>query len=290
VRLRRDDLRLATRAPFDGASIVGFLAARAIPGLEEWDGRAYRRSLRLEHGAGVAELSPEDSGVRCSLELDDGRDFDDAVARLRRLFDLDADPVAVEAALGGDPFIGRFVSRSPGRRVPGSVDPPETAFRAVIGQQISVPGARTIAGRLVERFGEPIATPVGGVTRLFPTATALLGAEPADLPMPGARQIAIKALAAALAGGGLLLDPAGEPDETERRLVELPGIGPWTAGYIRMRALGDGDAFLPSDLGVRRSVAALGGPSRPADIATLAEAWRPWRAYALMHLWAFEAG
>jgi len=281
-------LRLAARRPFDGAALVAFLAARAVPGIEEWTGSAYRRSLRLPHGAGIVELRPADDGVHCSLRLDDPRDLATAVARCRRLLDLDADPVAVSGALLPDPLLGDLVRRSPGRRVPGAVDPAEIAVRAVLGQQVSVAGARTLAGRLAEQFGEPLRTPSGGVTRLFPTPEALLEANPADLPLPGGRRGALLGLASALASGRLVLDVGADREETERALLDLPGIGPWTAAYIRMRALGDPDAFLPTDLGVRRALGALGGPARPREIAALAERWRPWRAYAVIHLWTGE--
>ncbi len=284
-------LRLAARRPFDGAALVAFLAARAVPGVEEWTGIAYRRSLRLPHGAAVVEMVPVDDGVRCRLRLDDPRDLATAVARCRRLMDLDADPVAIMDALLPDPVLGRLVRRSPGRRVPGTVDPAETGIRAVLGQQVSVAGARTLAGRLAERFGESLRTPSGGVAQLFPTPEALLAADPADLPLPGGRRAALLALAAALASGRLVLDVGADREEAERTLLDLPGIGPWTAAYIRMRALGDPDAFLPTDLGVRRvirALGALGGPARPREIAALAEQWRPWRAYAVIHLWAAE--
>lgn len=279
-------LRLAARRPFDGEAVLAFLGARAVPGVEEWTGTAFRRSLRLPHGGGIVELVAAGDGVAASLRLDDPRDLATAVARCRRLLDLDADPVAVAEALGGDPLLGPLVRRAPGRRVPGSADPAETAIRAVLGQQVSVAGARTLAGRLADRFGERVRAPLGGVTRLFPAPAALLAADPAGLGLPATRARALLALAIALVDGRLVLDAGSDRDEAERTLLAIPGIGPWTAGYIRMRALGDPDAFLPADLGVRRAVRARGGPGRPAEIAAVAEAWRPWRAYAVVHLWA----
>jgi AraC family transcriptional regulator, regulatory protein of adaptative response / DNA-3-methyladenine glycosylase II len=295
MTFERARILLETRRPFDGLAIAGFLGARAVPGVESWVAPVYRRSLRLEHGLGTLAIEANEGGVEAAFRLEDARDFDDAVARCRRLFDLDADPDAVAAALGDDPQLGPLVRRRPGLRVPGSVDPDETAIRAVLGQQVSVAGARTIAGRLAERFGEglPEGLAIGdgvgpgraGVDRLFPAPAALLAAEDADLPMPAARRVALRGLARALADGTLRLTPGMDPLVAGAALVALPGIGPWTAAYVRMRALGDGDAFLPTDLGVRRAVAALGVPDRPAEIEALAERWRPWRAYALMHLW-----
>lgn len=282
-------LRLAARRPFDGVGVLAFLAVRAVPGVEEWTGEAYRRSLRLPHGAGIVELAAADGGVLCTLRLEDPRDLAAAVARCRRLVDLDADPVAVDAVLGADPMLAPLVRRTPGRRVPGAVDAAEIAVRAVLGQQVTVAGARTIAGRLAARYGEPLRAPLGTVTRLFPSPDALAAADPADLPMPAARRRAVLALAAALAMGDLTLHPGADRDEAERAMLAIPGIGPWTAAYVRMRALGDPDAFLPTDLGVVRSMRARGGPADPRAVAARAEAWRPWRAYAVLHLWGAES-
>jgi AraC family transcriptional regulator of adaptative response / DNA-3-methyladenine glycosylase II len=281
-------LWLAARRPFDGHGVLAFLATRAIPGVEEWTGDAYRRSLRLPHGAGVAELTAADGGVSCTLRLDDPRDLAAAVARCRRLVDLDADPVAIDAALGADPLLEPLVRRAPGRRVPGAAEPSELAVRAVLGQQVSVAGARTIAGRLAALYGEPLRSPLGGVTLLFPSPAALAAADPADLPMPGARRRAVLAVAGALATGDLVLDPGADRDAAERTMLGIPGIGPWTAAYVRMRALGDPDAFLPTDLGVVRALRERGGPTAARTVAARAEAWRPWRAYAVLHLWGAE--
>jgi AraC family transcriptional regulator of adaptative response / DNA-3-methyladenine glycosylase II len=282
-------LWLAARWPFDGVGLLAFLAARAVPGVEEWTGEAYRRSLRLPHGSGIVELTAAGGGVSCSLRLDDPRDLAAAVARVRRLADLDADPVAIDDALGADPMLRSLVRGTPGRRVPGAAEPAELAVRAVLGQQVSVAGARTIAGRLTARYGEVLRAPVGAVTRLFPSPEALAAADPADLPMPGARRRAVLAVAAALAEGSLVLHPGADRDEAERALLSIPGIGPWTAAYVRMRALGDPDAFLPTDLGVVRAMRDRGGPADPRAVVARAEAWRPWRAYAVLHLWSAEA-
>ena len=166
------------------------------------------------------------------------------------------------------------------------MDGDELAVRAVLGQQVSLRGAATLAGRLVAACGEPLARPVGGVTHLFPSAAALAAVDPATLAMPAARRRALLGLADALARGEVVLDAGADRDETLRRLLALPGIGPWTAGYVAMRVLRDPDAFLPSDLGVRHALERLGRDGSPAAAARLAEGWRPYRAYALQHLWA----
>jgi AraC family transcriptional regulator, regulatory protein of adaptative response / DNA-3-methyladenine glycosylase II len=272
------ELRLPHRAPFAAAELLAFLGARAVPGVEEVRDGAYRRTLGLDHGQAVAELRPADGHVACVLRLADVRDLSSAVQRCRRLLDLDADPVAADAHLAADPLLRPLVESVPGRRLPGAVDGPEIAVRAVLGQQVSVPGARTLAGRLVRAHGEPLALPDPALTHVFPTADALAAADPASLPMPASRARALTTMAAALAAGDVVLDPGADRDEAERSLLALPGIGPWTASYVRMRALGDPDAFLPGDLGVRHALAALG-----ADDAR-AERWRPWRAYAVQHL------
>jgi AraC family transcriptional regulator of adaptative response / DNA-3-methyladenine glycosylase II len=283
------DLRLPARAPLDGDALLAWLAARAVPGVEEVDGDIYRRSLRLPRGPGVAELAFEADGVRCRLWLEDPRDLDPAVQRCRRLLDLDADPAAVAAHLGADRLIGPLVRGAPGLRVPCSVDGAELAVRAVLGQQISVPAARTGAGRLVAEHGEALPRPRGAVTALFPTPAVLAALDPARLPMPRARAVALVALCCALAAGELRLDAGADRAEARRRLLALPGIGPWTAGYVAMRALGDPDVFLAEDLGVRHALRRLGGPDDLRAARALAAAWAPWRSYASQHLWQAPA-
>jgi AraC family transcriptional regulator, regulatory protein of adaptative response / DNA-3-methyladenine glycosylase II len=276
---------LPFRAPLQAGALLDWLAARAVPGVEEVDGALYRRSLRLKHGAGVVEIGFEDRGVRCRLWLDDARDADEAAERCRRLLDLDAAPAAVAAVLGRDPLLGPLVATAPGLRVPGAVDGAELAVRAVLGQQVSVAAARTAAGRLVESYGERVKLPRGGAVALFPSAATLAALDPASLPMPGARADALVGLCRALAAGDLRLDPAADRDEAGRALLALPGIGPWTAGYVAMRALGDPDVFLVEDLGVRHALTRLGGPSDQREARVLAEAWAPWRSYASQYLW-----
>ena len=283
-------LRLPFRAPFDAGGLLRFLGERAVAGVEGFDGETYRRTLRLAHGAGTVALSDGGDHVRCVLRLEDPRDLGSAVQRCRRLLDLDADPVAVAEALGADPLLAPLVAGSPGRRVPGSADGPELAIRAVLGQQVSVAGARTLAGRLVARCGEPLpkslAAPDAGLTHLFPRPDAVAEIGVVDLAVPAARRRALRDLALALAEGAITLDPGSDREETQRKMLSLRGIGPWTASYVAMRALGDPDASLPTDLGVRRAVAKLGHAGDPAGVAALAERWRPWRAYATQHLWA----
>lgn len=283
-------VRLPFRAPLDGEGLLRFLGLRAIPGVEELtaDG-TYRRSLALPRGRGTISLRvPDDEGHRhvvATLRLDDLRDLGAAVERCRRLLDLDADPVAVSEHLGTDPDLAPLVATVPGRRVAGTVDGGELAVRAVLGQQVSVAGARTLAGRLVTALGTPLAQPEGGVTHVFPTSAAIAGDGLTSVGMPESRRTALRALAAAV-DGGLVLDPGADRDDVVAQLLALPGIGPWTTSYVSMRALADPDAFLPTDLGVRHALDGLGLPSDPASAGARAERWRPWRAYALAHLWA----
>lgn len=284
----RVELRLAYRQPCDVASTLAFLGLRAVPGVEEYDGTTYRRAVALPHGHGVVTLRPADGYVHADLRLDDLRDLSTAAARCRRLLDLDADPVAVLDALAGDPLLGRVVSRSPGLRSPGSVDGNEIAVRAVVGQQVSVAGARGTAARLVERYGKPLTTPTGSITHLFPDSATLAGVNPQELPMPRSRGRAVVAVADALASGRIGLDPGADRDATEHRLLRLPGIGPWTTSYVRMRVLADPDAFLPTDLGVRRGLEALGVAADPGTARGLSERWAPWRSYAVHHLWTLH--
>ncbi len=279
-------LRLPYRAPFDADGLLAFLALRAVPGLEEVRAGAYRRSLRLPHGGGTVELRPVDGHVSARYRLDDLRDLAAAMQRSRALLDLDSDPHSVVEVLGQDPRLGALVRETPGRRVAGHVDPHELAIRAVLGQQVSLRGARTLAARLLGSCGEPLRRPLGTVTHSFPTAQALAHTDPDRLAMPRARRRGLLSLAAALARGELALDAGADRAQARRRLLALPGIGPWTSEYIAMRALRDPDAFPASDLGVRHALQRLGHDGRPAAAAKLAESWRPYRSYAVAHLWA----
>jgi AraC family transcriptional regulator of adaptative response / DNA-3-methyladenine glycosylase II len=284
------DVELAYREPMDAEGVVAYLARRAIPGVEEIVDGAYRRSVRLAGGGGILELTPRDGRIQARYLLDHPEDEADAVGHSRLLFDLDTDPQPVFDALQGDPLIGPLIRANPGRRVPGHVDPDEIAFRAVLGQQVSLSGAATLAGRLVAEYGEPLRAPLGSVTHLFPRAGALAEVDPDRLPMPASRARALIGLAEALDEGRVKLGATVDRAEARERLLELPGIGPWTADYVALRALRDPDAFLPSDLGLRRALEGLGLDGSPANAAKLGESWRPYRAYALMHLWATLAG
>jgi AraC family transcriptional regulator of adaptative response / DNA-3-methyladenine glycosylase II len=344
-------LRLPFRPPIDLGRLFGFLAARAIPGVEVAAADRYARTISLPHGSGVLSLRlvPGSSWVDCSLALSDLRDLTAAVQRCRRLLDLDADPAAISGFFAGDPVLGPLAAASPGRRAVGAVDGNEIAIRAVLGQQVSVAAARRLGARLAALCGAPLpasavaagldvvagpevatrvdgptgldvtagadvtAGPDGpadldghqgtagaapelnggspdgtGLTHVFPDAASIAALDPAVLPMPLSRARAVVTLAAALASGDISLDPGADRDEVSARLLALPGIGPWTAGYIRMRALSDPDVFLPEDVGVLRALAPLagGGPVTPATALAMAEDWRPWRTYAVHHLWA----
>jgi AraC family transcriptional regulator, regulatory protein of adaptative response / DNA-3-methyladenine glycosylase II len=280
-------LRLAYRRPNLTTRLFSFLALRAVPGVEEGDADFYRRSLTLPHGTGLATLSDNGDGtLRCVLQLEDLRDLTVAAKRLRYLFDLDADPSAVAEVLGADPLLAPAVAALPGLRIPGHVDGDELIVRAILGQQVSVTGARTLAGRLAAAHGRLLPTPLGTVTRAFPTAAALAALSPADLPMPEGRARALLRITELLAIGDIVLDPGADRDEVSAQLLAVPGIGPWTVAYVRMRALGDPDAFLEGDLGVRRALDRLGVPPGERSAREAAERWRPYRAYALHYLWS----
>ncbi|MEV5002510.1 AlkA N-terminal domain-containing protein [Nocardioides sp. LML1-1-1.1] len=287
------ELRIAVRTPFLGSGLLRFLATRAIPGVEVAEVRDdgsgwYARTLDLPHGPGTARVEladlpgPGTSYVALRLVLDDLRDTAAAVARMRALLDADADPVAIDAHLGADLVLAPLVERRPGLRVPGHVDGAELAVRAVLGQQVTVVAARTAAARLVASHGRPYATSTDGLTHLFPDAATVAGMDPADFKMPRARGRALVGLSAALATGELMLDRGPDRADVRHRLLALPGIGPWTADYIALRALGHPDVWLPTDIGVRNALAAHPG--------AVAEGWAPWRSYALLHLWTSLEG
>ncbi|GIF10840.1 DNA-3-methyladenine glycosylase 2 family protein [Actinoplanes teichomyceticus] len=306
------NLRLAYRAPLHVGSLLEFLGARTLPGVDELDGDTYRRGLVLPHGGGSVALRPAERWVHATLRLSDVRDLAPAVARCRRLLDLDADPAAVDGTLGADPALEAVVRAEPGVRVPRAVDGFEMAVRAVVGQQVSVAGARTTLGRLIRVAGVRVAGgsggegaedgagaagPVGGIGPSgpapapahqltgFPAAAVVAELPDAAFGMPAARRDTIRAVAAAVADGKLDLEPGADRAETTARLLDIPGIGPWTAGYVAMRATGDPDVFLATDLAARRGAAALGLPDSAKALAAHAERWRPWRSYALVRLW-----
>ncbi len=288
-------LRLPVRRPFSPASVFQFLSARAAAGIESYNGSTYARSMRLANGYGVVKLTPGelDRGgsafVNAELYLSDLRDLSTAMARCRQLLDLDADPVAIFEALRGDPVIGELVLRDPGVRVPGAMDGFELTVRAIVGQQVSVEGARTVVGRLVYAAGQPIPQPVAEVTHLFPTPEALIllaEEQPSTFSMPASRRRALVALSEAVRDGVIEIDPGADGPELRRALQALPGIGPWTAEYVAMRVLRDPDAFMPTDLGIRRAAAELGILLDTKKLSDLTDGWRPWRSYAMVHLWS----
>ncbi|CAA9386382.1 MAG: Methylphosphotriester-DNA--protein-cysteine S-methyltransferase (EC / DNA-3-methyladenine glycosylase II [uncultured Nocardioides sp.] len=282
-------IRLAVRTPFAGERLLDFLAYHLVPGVEVAGPGWYARTLDLPHGPGTVRLRLRDEPavgetafVVGEFALDDLRDTSAAVERVRRLLDADCDPVAVDDHLSADPVLGGLVRATPGLRVPGQVDGDETAVRTVVGQQVSVAGARTVAGRIVAAHGRRVHSDISGLTHLFPDAATLARVDPEELPMPRARGRALVGLAGALDSGDIALDRGPDRDDVRRTLLLLPGIGSWTADYVAMRALGHPDVFLPTDLAVRNVLATLGaGAVGPAAV----EGWRPWRSYALMHLW-----
>ena len=295
-RAGRVTLRLPTRAPFDGAAVIDFLARRAIAGIErvtesDVDGAdgsttVYERSMSLAHGHGLVALTAPGgrNEIHASIALDEWEDLAAAVQRIRRLLDLDADPVAVDSQLAADPTLAPLVTLRPGRRSPGTIDPFETLVRAIIGQQISVAGARTVAARLVEAVGDRLPNDDGtSVSHVFPTPAAVAGASDDAFSMPTARRDTIRRAALAVASGEVGLDPGVDPNDARRQLLDLKGIGPWTADYVLMRGLSHPDVFLGSDLGVVNALRALGVDRvEPERAAT----WAPWRSYATHLLWA----
>lgn len=273
-------LRLPTRQPFPGTTALEFLGMRAVPGIECWDGRTYRRSMALPGGHGVVGLVAHDDHVEATMRLAEWSDLATAVQRVRRLLDLDADPQAVDAALSTSPSMRPLIAALPGRRALGSVDPYETSVRAVVGQQVSVAGARTVAGRIVDAVGEPLEIDDDELTHVFPSPERLAAAGDGCFSMPTARRDTIRRLAAAVADATVRLDVGVEPETARAALLELKGIGPWTADYVVMRGLSHPDRFLTSDLGVIHALEHLG-----LDVAD-ADGWTPWRSYAVHHLWA----
>ena len=283
--LRTRAFRLPFQAPFAADTLLSFLGARAVPGIEETRDGTYVRSVRQPSGAAVAAMSPRSDHVIVRVSSEGSPDLDDLRDRARRAFDLDADAATIDTTLAADPTMIPLVTRIPGIRVPGTFDGFELVVRAIYGQQVSVAGARTSLGRLVSAAGTPLERPSGGITHLFPTAERV-----AELPlevfgMPRARAETIRRVALLVADGELDLSGEAPHEETLRRLGDVPGIGPWTLAYVSMRALRDPDAFMAGDLGVRKGFEALGLASMQPAMLARAERWRPWRAYAVMHLW-----
>jgi AraC family transcriptional regulator of adaptative response / DNA-3-methyladenine glycosylase II len=266
-------LRLVAQQPWDGARLLSFLAARAIPGVESTAAGTYRRALQTSAGTAVATLRA-DTSLHVELEFADLSVFQPAVTKIRRLVDLDADSLAVDAALSEDPVLAGMVRRRPGLRVPGTVDGFEILVRAVVGQQVSVAGARTLLGRIVEN-----ASPASNLPhdlKLFPAANALATADLTGLGLTNRRIDTLRAAAELVAAGQLDLRPGVDRMRARQQLLAIPGVGPWTAEYVAMRALADPDAFPATDLVVQRRVESMGLDSGR---------WRPWRAYAAVHIW-----
>jgi AraC family transcriptional regulator, regulatory protein of adaptative response / DNA-3-methyladenine glycosylase II len=277
-------LRLGVRPPFDGASLLAFLGARAVCGVELNTAATLTRSLSLPHGAAVVELEPEATHLAVRLWLDDVRDLGAAVDRCRHLFDVDADPDAIASVLGADPLLAPLVAARPGLRVPGCADAEEIAVRAVLGQQVSVGRATALASRLADLVGPRLPQPRHGIDRLFPSSAAIADADLDGIGLTGERAATLRRLTTALASGAIDLGPGADAAAARATLLAIRGIGEWTATYIAMRGLRDPDAFPAGDLGLRHAFANAGG----GDVGALcarAERWRPWRAYATVHLW-----
>jgi AraC family transcriptional regulator of adaptative response / DNA-3-methyladenine glycosylase II len=285
-------LRLPYRPPYDWDGVLAFLARRAIPGVESVEDGAYRRTIRLDGAQGTVEVrQAAEPCLLATITVDRLPALGAVVARLRHLFDLDADPEAIAAHLGRDPALAPRLAAHPGLRVPGAWDAFELAVRAMLGQQVSVAAASTLAGRLAAAFGERVSPsgPGRDLRVLFPDAKTLAHADLSGIGLPRARAAALASLAAAVARDPALLRATGPAEHAVTRLVALPGIGDWTAAYIAMRALREPDAFPASDLGLLRAMRRhLARPS-PARLLRRAERWRPWRAYAAMLLWLGDA-
>lgn len=278
-------LRLPVRTPFAYEGAFGHLAATAVPGCEEVRDGAFRRSLRLPSGYGIVSLTPHADHVSCALVLENVRDLATAIARCRRLLDLDADPEAVVELLSTDSDLQAVVAKAPGQRIPRTVDEQELAVRAVLSQQVSIKAARTHTHRLVLTYGTAIADPSGGLTHAFPSIDQLAEIAPNELALPTARKRCVLTLIAALANGDVRLDPGCDWDLARQQLLAVPGIGPWTAEIVAMRGLGDPDAFPVTDLGVRLAAKQLGLGSDEHTLTARSAGWRPWRSYATQHLW-----
>jgi AraC family transcriptional regulator of adaptative response / DNA-3-methyladenine glycosylase II len=283
-----ESVRLPFQPPFAADAMLEFLRNRCVPGVERVDGRTYARTLRLPSGTGIVELTlpapGEAAEVGAIFRLDVAADLAAAEASCRRLLDLDADPETIDRAVSADPALTASVRELPGLRVPGAVDGAETLVRAMLGQQISVAGARTAAARLTLAANEMLPVPADGLTHLFPSPAAIAALGPAAIAGPRRRAQAITDAAASIARGDLQID-GRDTTALTAQLISLPGIGPWTAAYVAMRALRDHDVLLIGDLVLRNGAAALGLPMDAPSLLRHADAWRPYRSYAAMHLW-----
>lgn len=280
-------LKLPYRAPLDWNALLSFLGPRAIAGVEHVDRRTLRRAVVTEEGDGVVEVRPAPAGDGLILVVPSGLSgrLAGIVERARSVFDLGADPAEIGAVLRADSLLARRLRRHPGPRVPGAWDGFELAVRAVLGQQVSVRGATTLAGRLVQSHGKPLTNPAAGITHRFPLPAVIAGARLESIGLPSARAGALRALARAVLSGALVLESSEDPDAVRTALMEISGIGPWTAEYVAMRALRAPDAFPASDLGLRKGASTNGAPLPARELEARSHAWRPWRAYAAMLLW-----
>ncbi|MGC4042200.1 MAG: DNA-3-methyladenine glycosylase [Armatimonas sp.] len=277
---------LPARAPLESAALLRFLGARAIPGVEQVEDGVYRRTLRAGKHSGwlTASFLDGKDTLRVEVSASLAPALGQVLARVKRLFDLDADPASIVTTLSADSHLKPLVEQAPGLRLPGSVDGFEQAVRAVLGQQVSVAAARTLAGRIVETFGEPLETPYPALTHLFPTPARLAETDEAafsGLGITGARIRTLRTLAELVATKALVLKPGVNVEKTVETLLTIPGIGPWTAQYIALRALHWPDAFPTGDLGLLHAL----NETDPKRLQERAECWRPWRSYAVMHLW-----
>jgi AraC family transcriptional regulator, regulatory protein of adaptative response / DNA-3-methyladenine glycosylase II len=286
------ELRLPARTPFDARPLMAFFAPRAIGGIERVRDGVYARSFRLDGVTGWLQVQarPESDALTLRVASDSPRALLPVAGRVSRMFDLGADVRGIARVLRRDPLLASRLPRA-GVRVPGAWDPFEAGVRAILGQQISVAAAHTLAARLVRAFGEPLRANGApeSITHVFPTPDALAGADLSGFGLTRARAATLRGFAAAIAERRLVLDAPRATDELVAALTALPGIGEWTAQYLAMRALGEPDAFPASDLGVRKALAR--GSSRPsvAQVLERAERWRPWRAYAVIALWSHES-
>ncbi len=287
-------LRLPYRPPLPWAALLAFLAPRCAPGVEEVCGDAYRRSFVLAGSQGIVEVRDDPGGdhLLARIRLSAPAPLIRIAERTRALFDLGADPGAIEPVLRRDPRLAARLAAMPGIRVPGSFDGFELAVRAILGQQVSVAAATRLAGRLTEQYGSPLRVeswPGSSLRHVFPEPAALARLDSRVARLPRARAAAIRALARAVEGGELALDGSRDLETSLRELAALPGIGEWTGQVVAMRALREPDAFPAGDLGLRRALGAAGRPATPAQVRELAEPWRPWRAYAASLLWMGDA-
>lgn len=286
-------IRLRYRPPYDWPSMLAFLARRAIPGVETVTGERYARAIEIDGVRGTVAVEPEDGALRATVRFARLSALPKIIARLRRVFDLAADPQAIGAQLAEDPALAPLVAARPGLRVPGAWDGFELAVRAVLGQQITVAAAIGLAGKLVARHGAPLApgeTATPGLTHVFPAAERVAAADLTTLGMPRSRVACLSSLAAAVAADPQIFGAGRTLEDAITRLRGLAGIGDWTAQYIAMRELREPDAFPAADIGLLRALAdRTGRRPTPAELLARAERWRPWRAYAAQHLWAADA-